>query len=197
MKTQITSLIDGRKDVRIDPTNEKYINAPKASSHTGFGGTNSKIRQEIGERVIAENPDGLHILAFGKEFFLRKETSLSGKTGGLPLHCPPRTLPFLPVTCPNSRKGSKLNVPSISAWRCMWTYIAIRGETRGRNGGNAGTNMSELNSSPYYNITAQWKDISCSNRRPNPIAGFAPTRRMALSACSRIRSLTRHSRFHF
>ena len=36
----------------------------------------------------------------------------------------------------------------------MWTYIAIRGETRGRNGGNAGTNMSELNSSPYYNITA-------------------------------------------
>ena len=80
MKTQITSLIDGRKDVRIDQTNEKYINAPKASSHTGFGGTNSKIRQEIGERVIAENPDGLHIRAFGKEFFLKKETSLSGKT---------------------------------------------------------------------------------------------------------------------
>lgn len=80
MKTQITSLIDGRKDVRIDPMNEKYINAPKASSHTGFGGTNSKIRQEIGERVIAENPDDLHIRAFGKEFFLRKETSLSGKT---------------------------------------------------------------------------------------------------------------------
>ena len=80
MKTQISSLIDGRKDVRIDPTNEKYINAPKASSHTGFGGTNSKIRQEIGERVIAENPDGLRIKAFGKEFFLGKKTSTTGKT---------------------------------------------------------------------------------------------------------------------
>lgn len=80
MKTQISSLIDGRKDVRIDPTNEKYINAPKATSHTGFGGTNSRIRQEVGERVIMENPDGLHILAFGKEFFLDKKTSTTGKT---------------------------------------------------------------------------------------------------------------------
>lgn len=80
MKTQISSLIDGRKDVRIDPTNEKYINAPKATSHTGFGGTNSRTRQEVGERVIAENPDGLHIQAFGKDFFLEKKTSTTGKT---------------------------------------------------------------------------------------------------------------------
>lgn len=80
MKTQISSLIDGRKDVRIDQSNEKYTNAPKATSHLGYAGTNSKARHEIAERVIAENPDGLHIAAFGKEYFLNKKTSTTGKT---------------------------------------------------------------------------------------------------------------------
>ena len=80
MKTQITSLINGAKDIRRDLSNPKYINFPKATSHIGYAGTNLKLRTEIAEKVIAENPDGMEVEIFGKKFRLSRSASLSGKT---------------------------------------------------------------------------------------------------------------------
>lgn len=80
MKTQITSLINGAKDIRRDLSNPKYINCPKATSHIGYAGTNLKFRTEIAEKVIAENPDGMDVEIFGKKFRLSRSSSLSGKT---------------------------------------------------------------------------------------------------------------------
>jgi hypothetical protein len=80
MKTQITSLINGAKDIRRDLSNPKYINCPKATSHIGYAGTNLKFRTEIAEKVIAENPDGMEVEIFGKKFRLSRSSSLSGKT---------------------------------------------------------------------------------------------------------------------
>lgn len=80
MKTQITSLINGAKDIRRDLSNPKYINCPKATSHIGYAGTNLKLRTEIAEKVIAENPDGMEVEIFGKKFRLSRSSSVSGKT---------------------------------------------------------------------------------------------------------------------
>lgn len=80
MKTQITSLVNGAKDIRRDLSNSKYINCTKATSHIGYAGTNLKLRAEIAEKVIAENPDWLDIELFGRKLRLNKHSSLSGKT---------------------------------------------------------------------------------------------------------------------
>lgn len=80
MKTQITDLINGTRDIRRDLSNPKYIDCPKAASHIGYVGTNFKLRAEIAEKVIAENPDGMDVEMFGKKFHLSRSSSLSGKT---------------------------------------------------------------------------------------------------------------------
>lgn len=80
MKTQISSLINGQRYVRRDLNNPKYINCPKATSHCGYAGTNHNLRNEIAAKVIEENPNGMDIKLFGKQFHLSKYSSLSGKT---------------------------------------------------------------------------------------------------------------------
>lgn len=80
MKTQITSLINGAKDIRRDLSNPKYIDCPKATSHIGYAGTNLKLRAEIAEKVISENINGLNVEILGKRFCLSRYSSLSGKT---------------------------------------------------------------------------------------------------------------------
>lgn len=80
MKTQITDLINGTRDIRRDLSNPKYIDCPKATSHIGYVGTNFKLRAEIADKVIAENPDGMDVEMFGKKFHLSRSSSLSGKT---------------------------------------------------------------------------------------------------------------------
>ena len=79
-KTQINQLINGQKTVIRDENNPKYINAPMATSHNGYAGTNASIREEIANNVFAENPELINIDARGKHFTLKKCSTLSGKT---------------------------------------------------------------------------------------------------------------------
>ena len=80
MKTQISNLINGAKQIRRDLSHSKYINATAATSHIGYAGTNRTLRQAIVDKVIAENPDGMDIEMFGRKFHLDRSSSLSGKT---------------------------------------------------------------------------------------------------------------------
>lgn len=80
MKTQISNLINGTKLIRRDLSHSKYTNAGAATSHIGYAGTNSTLRKEIADKVIAENPNGMDIEMFGKKFHLDRSSSLSGKT---------------------------------------------------------------------------------------------------------------------
>ena len=79
-KTQINQLINGQKTVIRDENNPKYINAPMSTSHNGYAGTNASIREEIANKVFAENPELINIGARGKHFTLKKCSTLSGKT---------------------------------------------------------------------------------------------------------------------
>lgn len=79
-KAQINQLINGQKTVIRDENNPKYINAPMATSHNGYAGTNASIREEIANNVFAENPELIKIDARGKHFTLKKCSTLSGKT---------------------------------------------------------------------------------------------------------------------
>ncbi len=80
MKTQISNLINGAKQIHRDLSHSKYINATAATSHIGYAGTNRSLRQEIADKVIAENPDGMDIEISGRKFHLNRFSSLSGKT---------------------------------------------------------------------------------------------------------------------
>lgn len=80
MKTQISNLINGAKQIRRDLSHSKYINATAATSHIGYAGTNRSLRQEIADKVITENPDGMDIEISGRKFHLDRSSSLSGKT---------------------------------------------------------------------------------------------------------------------
>ena len=79
-KTQISTLINGQKTVIRDENNPKYINAPMATSHNGYAGTNASIREEIANKVFSENPELINIEARGSQFTLKKYSTLSGKT---------------------------------------------------------------------------------------------------------------------
>ena len=79
-KTQINQLINGQKAVIRDENNPKYINAPMATSHNDYAGTNASIREEIANNVFSENPELINIDARGKHFTLKKCSTLSGKT---------------------------------------------------------------------------------------------------------------------
>lgn len=80
MKTQISELINGQKTVIRDENNIKYANAPMATSHNGYAGTNTAIRKEVANKVFAENSESINIDAKGKQFILKKCSTLSGKT---------------------------------------------------------------------------------------------------------------------
>lgn len=80
MKTQINALISGRKDVRRDESHPKYAGAAMATSHIGYAGTNSAIRQDIAAKVIAENPEYMRIDILGREYILKASYSCSGKS---------------------------------------------------------------------------------------------------------------------
>ena len=79
-KTQINGLINGQKKVIRDENHAKYSNAPKATSHEGFGGTNVEVREEIAAKVFAENPESILIEARGKQFTLKRCYTTTGKT---------------------------------------------------------------------------------------------------------------------
>lgn len=80
MKTKIENLINGSKRVRRDLSNLKYVNAAKSTSHIGYAGTNHEDRQEIADKVIAENPEYMDVEMFGKKFHLDRYSSTTGKT---------------------------------------------------------------------------------------------------------------------
>lgn len=80
MKTQIKNLINGQKYVVRDEANPKYLNAPRATSHDGFGGTAWEKRFALAERVFAENGESLPVDVRGVRLTLKLGTSESGKT---------------------------------------------------------------------------------------------------------------------
>lgn len=80
MKTQITYLINGKKNVIRDKENVKYATARIATSHIGYAGTSNKQRQEIATQVYAENGDTLHITIRGIELTMPIHKSMSGKS---------------------------------------------------------------------------------------------------------------------
>ena len=80
MKTQISNLISGLKNVRRNENHPKYADAPMATSHIGYAGTNSAIRMDVASKVIAENPEQMRIDILGREFILKASRSCSGKS---------------------------------------------------------------------------------------------------------------------
>lgn len=80
MKTQITNLINGAKNVIRDEKNAKYLNAEPATSHTGFAGTCSSVRMNTAARVYNENGESLHVVVRGVELVLPIHKSVSGKS---------------------------------------------------------------------------------------------------------------------
>ena len=74
MKTQISSLINGRANVVRDISCEKY------AGMDDIAGTNSAIREEIARKVLEENPDGMDVEVKGVRLHLGRYASCSGKT---------------------------------------------------------------------------------------------------------------------
>ena len=80
MKTQITNLINGRKNVIRNMEDPKYATAKPATSHDGFAGTNREERNEVAEKVHRENPEALTIIARGVALTLPIAYSTTGKS---------------------------------------------------------------------------------------------------------------------
>ena len=78
-KTQISKLINGCKNVIRDEKNEKYLNAPKATSHNGYAGSGA-VRSEIAAAVFAENGDTMSVTLCGYPITLTRHSSVSRKT---------------------------------------------------------------------------------------------------------------------
>ena len=85
MKTQINTLINGSENTVRNLNAEKYLTNP-IGFYSGkpnvpeFGGTPAKTRNEIAQRVSAENPEELSIEANGIGLTLNRHNSISGKT---------------------------------------------------------------------------------------------------------------------
>lgn len=77
MKTQISNLINGSENTVRNLSAEKYLTNP-IGFYTGkpnvpqFGGTPSKTRNEIAQKVSAENPEELSIEANGMRLTLNR-----------------------------------------------------------------------------------------------------------------------------
>lgn len=80
MKTQISNLINGSKNVIRDMEDSKYMTAKPATSHIGFAGTNRDERNEIAARVYEENGKTLKITAKGIDLTLPIHVSTTGKS---------------------------------------------------------------------------------------------------------------------
>lgn len=74
MKTQISSLINGRANVVRDLKCEKYAGINE------IAGTNSTVREKIARKVLDENPDGMEVEVKGVRMHLGRYASCSGKT---------------------------------------------------------------------------------------------------------------------
>ena len=81
MKAQISHLVNGYANVRRDETHSKYTTAaPATAPFSKYAGSPARLREEIGAKVIAENPDGLDVEIMGRTFHLDRHASCSGKT---------------------------------------------------------------------------------------------------------------------
>lgn len=80
MKTQITNLVNGRVNVRRNDNDVKYVSAISLTNKSGYSGSPITIRQDIGNKVIEENPESLNIEIQGKVLHLARHSSCSGKT---------------------------------------------------------------------------------------------------------------------
>ena len=80
MKTQITNLVNGRVNVRRNDNDVKYVSAISLTNKSGYSGSPITIRQDIGNKVIEENPESLSIEIQGKVLHLARHSSCSGKT---------------------------------------------------------------------------------------------------------------------
>lgn len=80
MKTQITNLINGAKNVIRNMEDAKYMTAKPATSHIGYAGTNRDERNEIAAKVYEENGETLNITAKGIALTLSIHRSTTGKT---------------------------------------------------------------------------------------------------------------------
>lgn len=80
MKTQITNLINGSKNVIRNMEDAKYMTAKPATSHNGYAGTNREERADVAARVYRENGDKLRIIANGIALTLPIHRSTTGKS---------------------------------------------------------------------------------------------------------------------
>lgn len=80
MKTQISNLINGSKNVIRNMEDAKYTTAKPATSHNGYAGTNRDERNEIAAKVYEENGDTLNITAKGINLTLPIHVSTTGKS---------------------------------------------------------------------------------------------------------------------
>ena len=53
---------------------------PATAPFSKYAGSPIKLREEIGDKVRAENPDGLDVEIMGHKFHLNRHASYSGKT---------------------------------------------------------------------------------------------------------------------
>lgn len=81
MKTQISKLINGHANVRRDESHSKYATAALATTpFSKYVGSPIALREEVGGKVLAENPDGMDVEILGHKFHLNRHASCSGKT---------------------------------------------------------------------------------------------------------------------
>lgn len=78
MKTQISTLINGSRGVVRNIKDEKYLTCPKGIS-SDYAGTPSKEREEIANRVKAENPDELHVIVRGVNLTLKASKTVTSQ----------------------------------------------------------------------------------------------------------------------
>ena len=80
MKTQIANLVNGRVNVRRNDNDVKYVSAISLTNKSGYSGSSIAMRQDIGSKVVEENPERLDIEIQGKVLHLARHSSCSGKT---------------------------------------------------------------------------------------------------------------------
>lgn len=80
MKTQISNLINGMKNVIRKEEDAKYLTAKQATSHVGYAGTNREERNRISEMVYSENSEIMNIEINGEKITLNRKSSTTGKT---------------------------------------------------------------------------------------------------------------------
>lgn len=78
MKTQISQLRSGTKNQILNP--EIDYDGSKATSHNGHGGSNNADVEELWNRIIDENAEGMKIIIKGIEVELKANWSLSRKS---------------------------------------------------------------------------------------------------------------------